>query len=239
MYVPPKFAVPDDDVVAALASAEFAHLVTHASTGLVVTPLPMLYDADRRSLIGHVARANPHWHPAGEESVAIFAGPQAYVSPSLYATKSETGKVVPTWNYDVLTAYGRLTVHDDPDWVLTLVTALTNRHEGQRAQPWQVSDAPETYVRGQLKAIVGVELVIERVEAKAKMSQNQPARNRDGVVAGLARSRVPANREVARRVAELDPGNTNANGLGKPSPESRERRTVSTSTDRTSPDDGS
>lgn len=235
MYMPPKFALPDDDVAAALADAEFAHLVTHAPTGLVVTPLPMLYDAERRSLIGHVARANPHWQAADEESVAIFAGPQAYVSPSLYATKFETGKVVPTWNYDVLAAYGRLAVHDDPDWVLALVTALTNRHERQRAQPWQVGDAPDTYVRGQLNAIVGVELVIDRVEAKAKMSQNQPARNRDGVVAGLAE----AAPDVARRVAELDPGNTKANGLGKPSPESRERRTASTSTDRTSPDDGS
>lgn len=235
MYMPPKFTVPDDDVADALARAEFAHLVTHASTGLVVTPLPMLYDAGRHSLIGHVARANTHWQAAGEESVAIFAGPQAYVSPSLYATKTETGKVVPTWNYDVLAAYGPLTVHDDPDWVLALVTALTNRHERQRAQPWQVTDAPESYVRGQVRAIVGIELVIDRIEAKAKMSQNQTERNRAGVVAGLADS-AP---EVANRVRELDPGNTNANGLGKPSPDSRAVRTASTSTDRTSPDDGS
>jgi transcriptional regulator len=235
MYMPPKFAVSDDGVAAALTNAEFAHLVTHTSTGLVVTPLPMLYDADRGSLIGHVARANTHWHAAGDESVAIFAGPQAYVSPSLYATKAETGKVVPTWNYDVLTAYGRLTVHDDPQWVLGLVTALTDRHERHRAQPWHVTDAPEAYVRGQLQAIVGVELVIERIEAKAKMSQNQTARNRAGVIAGLA----DAAPEVARRVRELDPGNTNANGLGKPSPDSRAPRTASIPTDRTSPDDGS
>jgi transcriptional regulator len=235
MYLPPKFAVPDDDVVAALASAEFAHLVTYASTGLIVTPLPMLYDADRRSLIGHVARANTHWQAAGAESVAIFAGPQAYVSPSLYATKAETGKVVPTWNYDVLAAYGRLTVHDDPEWVRGLVTALTDRHEGKRAQPWHVTDAPETYVRGQLHAIVGVELVIDHIEAKAKMSQNQTARNRAGVIAGLA----DAAPDVSMRVAELDPGNTNANGLANPSPNSLAPRTASTPTDRTSPDDGS
>jgi transcriptional regulator len=201
----------------------------------MVTPLPMLYDADRHSLIGHVARANTHWQAEGAESVAIFAGPQAYVSPSLYATKAETGKVVPTWNYDVLAAYGRLTVHDDPAWVLALVTALTDRHERNRAQPWHVTDAPESYVRGQVHAIVGVELVIDRIEAKAKMSQNQTARNRSGVVAGLADS-AP---DVSMRVAELDPGNTNANGLGKPSPDSRAPRTASTPTDRTSPDDGS
>jgi transcriptional regulator len=233
MYMPPKFAVADDDVVAALASAEFAHLVTHAASGLIVTPLPMLYDAERHSLIGHVARANDHWQAAGAESVAIFAGPQAYVSPSLYATKAETGKVVPTWNYDVLTAYGRLTVHDDADWVLSLVTALTDRHERSRDQPWHVTDAPEPYVRGQVHAIVGVELVIDRIEAKAKMSQNQTARNREGVVAGLS------DRVVAARVAELGPGNTNANGLGKPSPGSRAPRTSSTPTVRTAPDDGS
>ena len=233
--MPPKFAVPDDDVADALARAEFAHLVTYASAGLVTTPLPMLYDADRHSLIGHVARANTHWQAAGEESVAIFAGPQAYISPSLYATKFETGKVVPTWNYDVLAAYGRLTAHDDQDWVLALVTALTDRHERDRARPWQVTDAPEAFVRGQLRAIVGVELVIDRIEAKAKMSQNQTARNRAGVVAGLVES-AP---EVADRVAELDPGSTNANGRGKPSPDNRDLRTASISTDRTAPDDGS
>jgi transcriptional regulator len=235
MYVPPKFAVSDDDVADALARAEFAHLVTHAPSGLMVTPLPMLYDADRHSLIGHVARANAHWQAAGEESVAIFAGPQAYVSPSLYATKAETGKVVPTWNYDVLAAYGTLTVHDDSAWVLALVTALTDRHERDRPEPWHVTDAPESYVRGQVQAIVGVELVIDRIEAKAKMSQNQTARNRSGVVAGLADS-AP---DVSMRVAEVDPGNTNANGLGKPSPDSRAPRTASVPTDRSAPDDGS
>lgn len=235
MYTPPKFAVPDDDVADALAGAEFAHLVTHTPGGLIVTPLPMLYDAGAHSLIGHVARANPHWQAAGAETVAIFAGPHAYVSPSLYATKAETGKVVPTWNYDVLTAYGRLTVHDDADWVRALVTALTDRHERNRAQPWAVTDAPETFVRGQLHAIVGVELVIDRVEAKAKMSQNQTERNRAGVAAGLADT-AP---DVATRVAELDPGTTNANGLGKPSPDSVPPRTSSMSTDRTAPDDGS
>lgn len=235
MYMPPKFAVSDDDVADALERAEFAHLVTHAPAGLLVTPLPMLYDVDRHSLIGHVARANTHWQAEGAETVAIFAGPQAYVSPSLYATKAETGKVVPTWNYDVLTVYGRLTAHDDAEWVRGLVTALTDRHERDRVQPWHVTDAPEPYVRGQLHAIVGIELVIDRVEGKAKMSQNQTARNRSGVVAGLADT-AP---DVSLRVAELDPGSTNANGLGKPSPDSRAPRTASAPTERTAPDDGS
>jgi transcriptional regulator len=210
MYIPRKFALSDDQTRAALTEAGFAHLVTHGSTGLIVTPLPLIYDG--RSLLGHVARANSHWHADGAESVAIFSGPHAYISPSLYVTKAETGKVVPTWNYEVLHVYGRLVVHDDPDWVLNLVTALTNHHEKHRAQPWQVTDAPETYTRSQLRAIVGVELVIDRVEGKAKMSQNQPERNRAGVVAGLKASDVPLDQLVADRVAEL--GSTNANGLG-------------------------
>jgi predicted FMN-binding regulatory protein PaiB len=140
-----------------------------------------------------VSRTNPHWHSDGCESVAIFSGPQAYISPGFYATKTETGKVVPTWNYEVLNVYGRLIVHDNADWVLNLVTMLTNQHEQHRAEPWQVTDAPESYTRAQLRAIVGVELVISKVEGKAKMSQNQPERNRTGVVAGsrnLTRRRI-------------------------------------------------
>jgi transcriptional regulator len=212
MYMPRKFALSDDETHAALAQAGFAHLVTHDSTGLMVTPLPLLYDESRHSLVGHVARANPHWRATGGESVAIFAGPQAYISPNFYATKAETGKVVPTWNYEVLSVYGRLVAHDDPDWVLDLVTALTNHHERCRAQPWQVTDAPETFTRAQLKAIVGVELVIDRIEGKAKMSQNQPERNRTGVVAGLGESSAPHDQAVAERVNLL--GDTNTNGRG-------------------------
>jgi transcriptional regulator len=178
----------------------------------MVTPLPMLYDESRHSLVGHVARPNPHWRATGSESVAIFAGPHTYISPSLYATKTETGKVVPTWNYEVLNVYGRLVAHDDPEWVLDLVTKLTNHHESSRPNPWQVTDAPETFTRSQLKAIVGIELVISRVEGKAKMSQNQPERNRTGVVAGLKESSAPTDHVVADRVALL--GSTNANGRG-------------------------
>lgn len=210
MYIPRKFALSDDETAAALAEAGFALLVTHDEAGMMVTPLPMLYDESRHTLVGHVARPNPHWRATGGESVAIFAGPQTYISPSLYATKTETGKVVPTWNYEVLNVYGRLVAHDDPEWVLDLVTMLTNHHESSRPKPWQVTDAPETFTRSQLKAIVGVELVISRVEGKAKMSQNQPERNRTGVVAGLKESSAPTDHVVAERIALL--GNTNANG---------------------------
>jgi transcriptional regulator len=170
----------------------------------MVTPLPLLYNEGAHSLVGHVSRANPHWKASGEESVAIFAGPHAYISPSLYATKAETGKVVPTWNYEVFNVYGQLAAHDDPDWVHELVTRLTDHHEQGRATPWQVTHAPHDYTTAQLRAIVGVELVISRVEGKAKMSQNQPERNRIGVVAGLENSASTVDRLVADRVAAQD-----------------------------------
>jgi transcriptional regulator len=212
MYIPRKFALTDEQTAAALAAAEFAQLVSHTSAGMLVTPLPLIYDKAGHTLVGHVSRANPHWHADGAESVAIFSGPHAYISPTFYATKSETGKVVPTWNYEVLAVHGRLLAHDDSDWVLELVTKLTNRHEAARPQPWRVTDAPQEYTRSQLRGIVGVELVITEVEGKAKMSQNQPERNRTGVVAGLKESDAPGDQLVADRVEAF--GSTNANTRG-------------------------
>jgi transcriptional regulator len=211
MYRPPKFALSEADALAALGPGGFAHLVTHSGGAMLVTPLPLLYDDTRHCLVGHVARANPHWRAEGP-SVAIFSGPQAYVSPSFYPTKRETGKVVPTWNYEVVAVHGRLLAHDDPAWVRDLVARLTDEHERGRPEPWQVSDAPESYLAGQLKAIVGVELQITSVEGKAKMSQNQPERNRDGVVSGLRASGSAADQSVADRVEQ--PGNTNVNARG-------------------------
>ncbi|MDY6999755.1 MAG: FMN-binding negative transcriptional regulator [Actinomycetota bacterium] len=237
MYTPPPFALTPAETQAALACGGFAQLVSQSDDGLRVTPLPLLYEPVRHSLVGHVARANPHWTAVSAPSVAIFAGPHSYVSPSLYATKAETGRVVPTWNYDVLAVHGHLVAHDDADWLRELVTRLTDHHEHGRAQPWRVSDAPEPFIEGQLRGIVGVELVISRVEGKAKMSQNQPDRNRAGVVSGLASSPDPAAQAVAERVAAL--GSTKANTRGNPSPVSPPRRTASTRTERTSPEDGS
>jgi transcriptional regulator len=210
MYIPRKFALTDEQTAAALASAEFAHLVSHGPAGLLVTPLPLMYDG--RSLVGHVSRANPHWQADGAESVAIFAGPHTYISPGFYETKTETGKVVPTWNYEILNVYGQLVIHDDPDWLLDLVTKLTNRHEADRPQPWQVTDAPAEFTQSQLRGIVGIEIVIAKVEGKAKMSQNQPDRNRAGVIAGLRASADARDQVVAERVAAFDEGSTNANG---------------------------
>jgi transcriptional regulator len=215
MYIPREFSLTDEQTASALAAAEFAQLVSHTpAAGFLVTPLPLIYDQSSHSLIGHVSRANPHWRADGAESVAVFTGPEAYISPSLYATKSETGKVVPTWNYEVLTVYGRLVVHDDVDWLRDLVTRLTDRHESPRPEPWQVTDAPTDFIESQLRGIVGIELAITTVQAKAKMSQNQPDRNRAGVITGLRASIAPRDQLMADRVAAFDEGSTNANGRG-------------------------
>lgn len=201
MYLPAAFALSDAETASALGAGGFSQLITHTDDEYLVTPLPLLYRAQTHSLVGHVSRANPHWKHSQRRSVAVIAGPQAYISPSLYATKAETGKVVPTWNYDVLVVHGRLVVHDDAQWVRELVGQLTDHHEAGRTAPWAVGDAPADFVTAQLRAIVGVELIVERVEGKAKMSQNQPQRNQAGVVDGLRRSDGPQDRQVADQVA--------------------------------------
>lgn len=207
MYIPPKFAMSESELAEAVIRAGFAHLVTHgAGVGFSVTPLPLLYRSSTHTLVGHVARANDHWRNCGGESVAIFAGPQGYISPSFYATKAETGKVVPTWNYEMVTVHGRLTAHDDAEWVRRLVTELTDHHERDRPDRWQVSDAPETFTRAQLRGIVGLELTIDRVDGKVKMSQNQPERNRVAVVDGLNASTLASDHALADRIARQTAG---------------------------------
>lgn len=198
MYVPAHFALTESELAAALARGGFAHLVTPTAEGLVSTPLPLLYDAERRSLVGHVARNNPHWQAVSTgESLAIFAGPDAYVSPGYYPSKAEHGRVVPTWNYEVLHVHGPLAAHDDVDWLRALVTRLTETHEAGRTPPWQVGDAPERFVAGQLRAIVGVELRISRAEGKAKYGQNRSDADRAGVVAGWRASGLASEAEAA------------------------------------------
>lgn len=205
MYTPKQFAVDDTAVVEMLAAGGLAYLVTPGPDGLAVTALPFIYDAARGTLLGHVARANPHWRACapGVESVAIFSGPAAYISPMFYETTRETGKVAPTWNYETLTVYGEVHVHDDADWVRANVTALTDRHEAPREQRWAVADAPADFTDGLLRGIVGVELVIARWQGKSKMSQNQPERNRDGVIEGLESSSSLSDHAVAQRMREI------------------------------------
>lgn len=192
MYIPASFAVDQESVTELLAGLGAADLITVTDEGLLATFLPLLYDPDlgeHGALIGHLARNNDQWQrtPIGE-ALVIAHGVDGYVSPSYYASKVEHGRVVPTWNYVTAHVYGELIVHDDPEWVEGLVRRLTDQHEADREHPWSVDDAPEAYLAGKLRAIVGVELRISRIEAKAKLSQNRPSADIDGVVEGLARS---------------------------------------------------
>lgn len=203
MYVPAHFAMDDGAVRDLLVNHGAADLVTATPDGLVATMLPFVFDPDageRGALLGHVARTNDQWRrEVVGEALAIVRGPDAYVSPGWYATKAEHGRVVPTWNYVTAHVYGRLVVHDEPAWVEALVRRLTAKHEASMPHPWSVDDAPERFVAGQLRAIVGVELQITRVEAKAKLSQNRPAADVDGVVAGLEARGDRRSAEAVRR----------------------------------------
>ena len=191
MYVPAAFAVDDAQVHELLAHHGAADLVTVTDQGLLATMLPFVFDpeagpGEHGALLGHLARNNDQWRvPARGESLVIVRGADAYISPGWYQSKSEHGRVVPTWNYVTAHVYGRLVVHDDSAWVEDLVRRLTAKHESRMAEPWSVDDAPAPFVAGQLRAIVGVELAITRIEAKAKLSQNRPPADVAGVVAGL------------------------------------------------------
>jgi transcriptional regulator len=189
VYTPAHFAVSDEDAAAFLSRIGAADLVTMTEDGLVATFLPLVFVpdvGDHGALQGHLARKNDQWKraPAGE-ALAIVHGEDAYIHPGWYPTKAEHGRVVPTWNYTTAHVYGTLVVHDDPEWVEGNVRRLTAKQEGPREHPWSVDDAPADFREGQLRAIVGVELLISRVEAKFKLSQNQSEANVDGVLAGL------------------------------------------------------
>ena len=189
MYIPAHFAADEATVGELLRNHGAADLVTLTAEGLAATLLPFVYlpEAGKHgALHGHVARNNTQWKlPAVGEALVIVRGPDAYISPSWYASKAEHGRVVPTWNYLTAHVYGRLVVHDDPDWTEDLVRRLTAKHEGGRVHPWSVDDAPRAFIEGQLRAIVGIELLISRIEAKAKLSQNRPPADVDGVISGL------------------------------------------------------
>jgi transcriptional regulator len=186
VYVPAQFAPTEDDVQQLLARHRAADLITAGPDGLEATMLPFLHDPDQGTLLGHFARNNDHWKRAdGRRGLVIVRGPDSYISPTWYPSKAEHGRVVPTWNYVTAHVHGPVTVHDDVDWVESLVRRLTDVHETDRPAPWRVDDAPEKFLRGMLRAIVGVEVRIERIDAKFKLSQNRPAADIDGVVAGL------------------------------------------------------
>jgi transcriptional regulator len=205
MYNPPAFREDRPEVLREIMrAARLALLVSAAPDGGApeATHLPLVLDAEEGphgTLYGHVAKANPHWKGLATAGVAraIFPGPEAYVSPSLYASKQEHGRVVPTWNYVAVHAIGPVEVIEDSARLHALVSRLTDRHEAARAEPWAVTDAPEPFVASQLKGIVGVVLRIETLIGKRKLSQNRPEADRDGVRAGLSASADPADRAVA------------------------------------------
>jgi transcriptional regulator len=211
MYRPAAFDVEDlDEMLDMVDQAAFGHLVTTGPDGFASTSLPVLVDRTTGSsgrLLGHVARANPHWRTIdGASTLVIFPLADGYVSPSWYPSKGEHGKVVPTWNYELVHVHGTVRVHDDPDWVRMLVTDLTDRHESARSgppAPWQVTDAPTDYIDGQLRAIVGVEVEISSIEAKRKLSQNRPEGDRTGVDVALAASDRAGDHDVAAAMRRL------------------------------------
>jgi transcriptional regulator len=202
MYVPAAFAAPDDALDQLLAAPGAVDLVSRTPDGLTATTLPMLHDADAGTLAGHLARTNPQWRDTVGDVLVLVRGPDAYVSPAWYASKAEHGRVVPTWDYVLALVHGELVVHDDRDWLAAHVARLTAAHESGRPGPWAVSDAPERFVAGQLRAIVGVEVRIRRIEAKWKLSQNRPGADIDGVVSGLIADGRP---DVAAAVTAARP----------------------------------
>ncbi|MGI9594839.1 MAG: FMN-binding negative transcriptional regulator [Acidimicrobiales bacterium] len=225
MYVPAAFAVEDRaEILESLRSNGFGHLVTAGATapdesvsGLTSTALPFVVDDDLAVLRAHFARANRHWKSIdGGPALLIVPIVDAYVSPRWYPTKQERGEVVPTWNYELIQIHGTIEVCDDRQSVLAIVRALTEHQEqrsiapdradgNQADRPWQVEDAPDDFIAKQLKAIVGVRLVIDRIEAKRKLSQNRSDSDRLGTVAGLGASPRPGDRATAARMEATGP----------------------------------
>lgn len=209
MYIPKHFEEARIDVMHELIRAyPLATLVTHSSSGLNANHIPLHLSVSSESpssygtLRGHIARANPLLGEIAEgiETLAIFHGPDSYITPSWYATKKETGKVVPTWNYAVVHAHGLLRVIDNASWLRAHLDALTGHNEASFPEPWAVSDAPPEHIERMMTAIAGVEMVITKLLGKWKVSQNQPAQNQIGVISGLKASGLPASEEMAALV---------------------------------------
>lgn len=206
MYVPHFHEIQDEQELRHLvAEVGSAQLVTTGPDGYpLATLLPIIWEGS--TVMAHLARANTHWThidegAQGSPALLVVSGPEAYVSPSWYASKSEHGRVVPTWNYSAVHLRGTARIHQDVDWLRTAVDALVARHEAHRPSPWSSADAPEAYIDGQLRAIVGVEITVEAVEGKAKLSQNRSVVDRQGVVEGLRREPSRGALEVAEAMA--------------------------------------
>ena len=207
MYLPSHFEQHDTEALHALMREHpLATLVSLQADGPTADHVPLEFDAATRTLRGHVARANPLWRVAGGQAVlAVFCGPQTYITPSWYASKAATHKVVPTWNYTVVHAHGTLQVIEDAPWLHDLVSRLTRHHESPRAQPWAVSDAPDDYVQPMLRAIVGIQIPVDRLVGKWKVSQNRSAADRQGVAQGLALEAQSPQATAMARLVPVDP----------------------------------
>jgi len=203
MYQPAHFVETRPEVLQGLVQSHpLATLVTLSAKGLDANHIPLVLRASadgRTSLVGHVARANPVWKDTdlSVPVLAIFQGPQHYISPGWYATKAEHGKVVPTWNYAVVHAKGLLTVHDDAAWTRSQMQQITTQQEAPMAQPWAVDDAPRDYTDKMIAAVVGIEIVVDEWAGKWKVSQNQPPANQTTVREGLERQGTDAARTMA------------------------------------------
>ena len=207
MYIPSAFRQNDlASLHREIRACRLATLVSHDEHGLQASHLPLLLrpeEGEHGTLYGHLARANPHWKALeGGEALVIFNGADGYVSPSWYPAKAEHGKVVPTWNYIAVHAYGRAEVFDDAERLLALLGALTDHHEQPRPQPWTIDDAPRDYIDGMLRAIVGFALPIERLEGKWKLGQNRNEADQAGVQRGLEASLDPRDRALAQRMTD-------------------------------------
>jgi transcriptional regulator len=208
MYIPKHFEEPNTELMHQLIrDFPLATLVTLAPDGLNANHIPMHLSVSPEpygSLQGHVARANPLLNDIGQarETLAIFHGPNAYITPSWYATKKETGKVVPTWNYAVVHAYGILRIIDDPEWLRSQLEALTNHNEKPLSEPWAVTDAPNEFAAKLMPSIVGIEMKIIRLLGKWKVSQNQPLQNQEGIIEGLNANQQLTAFEMAELVKE-------------------------------------
>ncbi len=202
MYTPPHFSESDNAVILDLVrSTGFGHLVCHTDAGLESTPLPFVVDDELRSVRAHLAKANPIWRSALGPALIIVAVSNAYISPGWYPSKAEHGRVVPTWNYEVVHVHGQLTVHDDETWVGKQIAELTDHNESGLPRRWAVDDAPVDFIEKQQRAIVGIEMVVDRIEAKRKLSQNRSEADRIGVITGLS-----ARPGGAHRVADAMTG---------------------------------
>ena len=215
MYVPEHFAVEDADALIARLARRFAGVLASVDGEgqPVATHMPILWDAAARTARGHVARANPQWRFGAGRALLVLAGPEAYISPSFYPSKAEHGKVVPTWNYEAVHMSGEIEWFEDAARLEALVRDLSALHERDQPAPWSIEDAPRAYIEAMLRGIVGVEMRVDKIEAKRKLSQNKSAADHRGVVDGLERADDSGSREIAalmratRAVADDPDGN--------------------------------